>query len=126
MRRRTQYRRLSTHWVAREVTESPVSDNTIGADERPTIEVRKMVPSDYDNYPQGWPRVRAALVDAVEARGGPPEDFPVQVSDLAATNSPSVQYALALEERWRASRFNDTAALKFVTEGVLSPREVGE
>jgi hypothetical protein len=84
-----------------------------------------MTPSDYDEYPQGWPRVRAALVDAVE-QAGVPEDFPVQVSDLAASNSPSVQYALALEERWRASRFNDTAALKFVTEGVLSPREVGE
>jgi hypothetical protein len=84
-----------------------------------------MVPSDYDDVRPGWPRVRAALTDAVQ-EAGVPADFPVRESDLAATDSPEVQYATALCESWRLSRFTDSFALRSVCDGVLSPREVGE
>jgi hypothetical protein len=85
-----------------------------------------MVPSDYDNYPQGWARVRAALTDAVQA-AGVPADFQLRdYGDRAPVDSPEAQFATALTESWRLSRFTDSFALRAVCDGVLSPREVGE
>jgi hypothetical protein len=125
--RRSAYRWGAVLAVSDEL--SPSSGDPIGAVERVTTEVQEMQPSDYDDYPAGWARVRYALVDAIEARGGPPGDFPIETGvDTSPhggiANTAEMQYALALEQQWRASRFNDTAVLKFVCDGVLTIREV--